>query len=280
MTSGTSSCIMTGTVRPIPMYREPGTVMSYCYAGKENAREKAFEPIWSNDLDAVFSDVARYYDRANIFASLGLLNRLRDRFISTIDIHPGHKVLDVCAGTNVIGINLLKRQPALDVYAVDRSVAMQKVGRHRAQRHGFQIKDSICDVHQLPFPDNYFDVVTLQWATRHLRVIEVFSEISRVLKPGGHFHHCDMLRPANRLVEEMYYLYLKILMGIIPRLFRSGPASLKCRNYFIQAIRMFYSTDELSTLLAELGFSQITGHSVLGGTVGIHKARKPLSTAA
>lgn len=254
--------------------------MSYCYAGKENAREKAFEPIWSNDLDAVFSDVARYYDRANIFASLGLLNRLRDRFISTIDIHPGYKVLDVCAGTNVIGINLLKKQPALDVYAVDRSVAMQEVGRHCAQRHGFQIKTSIGDVHRLPYPDNYFDVVTLQWATRHLRVIEVFSEISRVLKPGGHFHHCDMLRPANRLVEEMYCLYLKILMGIIPRLFCSGPASMKCRDYFIQAIRMFYSTEELSALLAELGFSQITGQSVLGGTVGFHKACKPLAGAA
>jgi len=259
---------------------EPRNNMSYCYAGKEIDREKAFKSIWSNDLNDVFSDVAGYYDRANIFASLGLLNRLRDRFISTIDIQPGHKVLDVCAGTNVIGISLLKKQPALDIHAVDRSVAMQEVGRHRALRHGFQIKSFISDVHRLPFPDNYFDVVTLQWATRHLRVIEVFSEINRVLKPGGHFHHCDMLRPANRLVEQMYYLYLKILMGVIPRMFRSGPASLKCRNYFIQAIRLFYSTDELSALLAELGFSHIAGRSVLGGTVGFHKARKPLPDAA
>ncbi|NNG12999.1 MAG: class I SAM-dependent methyltransferase [Halobacteria archaeon] len=249
--------------------------MKYCYAGKENDREKAFQPIWSNEIDAVFSDVARYYDRANIFATLGLLNTLQDRFISTMDIQPSHKVLDVCAGTNVIGINLLKRQPNLDVYAVDRSVAMQEVGRDRASRHGFQIKSYISDVHRLPFPDNHFDVVTLQWATRHLRVIEVFSEINRVLKPGGHFHHCDMLRPANKLVENMYYLYLKVLMGVIPRMFRSGPASMKCRDYFIQAIRMFYSTEELSSILSELGFSHINGRSVLGGTVGFHKARKP-----
>lgn len=245
------------------------------YATKEIVREQAFRPIWSNELNAVFSDVARYYDRANVFATLGLLSLLRDRFISTIDIRPSQKVLDVCAGTNIIGISLLKRQPDLDVYAVDRSLAMQEVGRDRARRHGFRIKAFICDVHRLPFPDNYFDVVTLQWATRHLRVIEVFSEINRVLKPGGHFHHCDMLRPANRLVEEIYYLYLKAVMGIIPRVFRSGPASLKCRHYFIEAVRLFYSTEELSTLLSELGFSRIMGHSVLGGTVGIHKARKP-----
>jgi demethylmenaquinone methyltransferase/2-methoxy-6-polyprenyl-1,4-benzoquinol methylase len=249
--------------------------MNHRYAGKETDREKAFRSIWSNELNAVFADVARYYDRANIFASLGLLNRLRDRFLSTVDIRPRHKVLDVCAGTNVIGISLLKRQPDLDVYAADRSIAMQQVGRERARRHGFRINSFICDVHHLPFPDNYFDVVTLQWATRHLRVIEVFAEINRVLKPGGHFHHCDMLRPANRLVEQAYYLYLKILMGVIPRVFRSGPASLKCRDYFIQAIRLFYSTDELSVLLREMGFSDVSGSSVLGGAVGFHKAYKP-----
>ncbi|MEW6332470.1 MAG: class I SAM-dependent methyltransferase [Pseudomonadota bacterium] len=254
--------------------------MNYCYASKEIDREKAFQPIWSNELNEVFSDVAKYYDRANVFATLGLLNRLRDRFISTIDIQPNHKVLDVCAGTNVIGISLLKKQPELDVYAVDRSVAMQEVGRDRARRHGIPNKAIICDVHRLPFPDNYFDVVTLQWATRHLRVIDVFSEINRVLKPGGHFHHCDMLRPANRMVEELYYLYLKVIMGVIPRMFRSGPASLKCRDYFIDAIRLFYSTEELSAVLSELGFTHISGRSVLGGTVGIHKARKPPLMAA
>jgi demethylmenaquinone methyltransferase / 2-methoxy-6-polyprenyl-1,4-benzoquinol methylase len=184
-------------------------------------------------------------------------------------------VLDVCAGTNVIGIGLLKRQPTLDVYAVDRSVAMQEVGRGSARRHGFEIKGTICDVHGLPFPDNYFDVVTLQWATRHLRVIEVFSEISRVLKPGGHFYHCDMLRPANKLIEGVYYLYLKACVSLISAAFNSGAAALKCRAYFVDAIRMFYSTEELSHLLAELGFSDVKGTSVLGGAVAFHKARKP-----
>jgi demethylmenaquinone methyltransferase/2-methoxy-6-polyprenyl-1,4-benzoquinol methylase len=241
---------------------------------KENAREKAFESIWTNDLDAVFSDVADYYDRANIFASLGFLNRLRSRFVSTIDIKPNYKILDVCAGTNAMGIDLLKRQSNLTVYAADRSIAMQKVGRGLAQRHGFHINGLICDVHHLPFPDNYFDVVTLQWATRHLRVIKVFSEIKRVLKPGGYFYHCDMLRPANKFIEEIYCLYLKACLPLIARAFRSGSASLKCLPYFIQAIRMFYSTEELSHVLSELGYSNIIGRSILGGTVAFHKARK------
>jgi demethylmenaquinone methyltransferase/2-methoxy-6-polyprenyl-1,4-benzoquinol methylase len=248
--------------------------MNWIYIEKENARTRAFESIWTHELDAVFADVAKYYDRANIFASLGLLNSLRRRFISTIDTQANQKVLDVCAGTNVIGIDLLKREPSLEIYAVDKSEAMQKVGRNLARERDFHINASIGDVHRLPFPDNYFDIVTLQWATRHLRVIEVFSEILRVLKPGGRFYHCDMLRPANKFIEEAYCLYLTICVSLISRAFRSGAAAVRCRRYFIEAIRLFYSTDELSHLLAELGYSNVVGKSVLLGTVAFHKARK------
>jgi demethylmenaquinone methyltransferase/2-methoxy-6-polyprenyl-1,4-benzoquinol methylase len=245
------------------------------YAAKEDARSRAFGAIWSNEIDEVFADVARYYDRANVFATLGLLNPLRRSFISTIEIHSGDKVLDVCAGTNVIGIDLLKREPTLDVHAIDRSRAMQAVGSEAARRQGLHIRSCIGDVHRLPFPDDHFDVVTLQWATRHLRVMEVMSEIYRVLKPGGRFYHCDMLRPANRLVERAYYLYLTGCVALVSWAFRSQSAALRCRRYFVDAIRLFYSTDEFSSVLSQLGFHGVAGRSVLLGTVAFHKARKP-----
>lgn len=248
--------------------------MNAKYIEREDARSRAFESIWRNEIDDVFADVAPYYDRANVYATLGLLNPLRRSFISTIEIHPGDRVLDVCAGTNVIGIDLLKREPSLEVHAVDRSRAMQRVGGQVARHHGFAIKSYIGDVHKLPFPDNYFDVVTLQWATRHLRVMEVLSEINRVLKPGGRFYHCDMLRPANRLVERAYCLYLTACVGLISWAFRSKTAALRCRRYFVDAIRLFYSTEEFSSLLSQLGFYNVAGRSVLLGTVAFHKARK------
>jgi demethylmenaquinone methyltransferase/2-methoxy-6-polyprenyl-1,4-benzoquinol methylase len=241
---------------------------------KEYARQEAFEAIWESQINAVFADVAATYDKANDYASLGLLKSLRRRFIATIDVEPGQRVLDVCAGTNVVGIELLKKQPELDVYAVDRSDAMQQVGKQRAVRQGFDIKGRICDVHQLPFPDNHFDVVTLQYATRHLRVIDVFTEINRVLKPGGSFYHFDMLRPANKFIEDAYCLYLKGCLKTISWAIRSGPDAVACCDYFVDAIRLFYSTEELSRLLKDLGFYDVRGHSLLGGTVAMHKACK------
>lgn len=244
-------------------------------ATREIVREERFNAIWTDELNKVFADVAPYYDRANYVASLGLWNRFLEAFMSTIEVRPNQRTLDVCAGTNAIGIALLRREPSLEVHAMDRSAEMQEVGRQRAEACGFHIKSVIGDVHVLPFPDNHFDIVTLQFASRHLRVKQVFSEILRVLKPGGRFYHCDMLRPANPLVEKLYYAYLRMCLAFTGFLFRSNAAALGCKKYFIDALEMFYSADELSELLRGLGYRDVAAKSVFAGMIGCHRAAKP-----
>ncbi len=241
---------------------------------REIAREQAFTNIWENEINNVFADVAHYYDRVNRVASLGMINWFRRSFISTIDLSPGQKVLDVCAGTNAVGIALLQKQRNLDVHAVDRSAEMQKVGQIQAKARGFHIDSTISDVHTLPFPDNYFDVVTLQFASRHLRFITVTKEIKRVLKPGGHFYHCDMLCPDNKLIEKAYSAYLKACVSFVTRIFKSNQYALDCKKYFVDALLMFYSPKEITRLLYQQGFTAVSSKSLLGGVVGSHKAIK------
>jgi len=244
-------------------------------ATREIAREERFNSVWTEELNDVFAHVAPYYDRANCVASLGLLRWFVGRFIATVDVRPGERVLDVCAGTNAIGIALLEREPALEVHAIDRSAAMQEVGRRNARAKGLRIRSLSGDVHTLPFPDRHFDAVTLQFASRHLRIRRVFAEIRRVLKPGGRFYHCDMLRPANPVVERLYYGYLRLCLGFTALLFRSGPPALNCREYFIDALQMFYSTEELSDVLEDLGYRDVTAQTVFAGMLGFHRAVKP-----
>ena len=245
------------------------------FSVREVEREQQFQQVWTRDLNDVFADVAHYYDRANHIASLGLWNWFRRSFLSTIEVRAGQRVLDVCAGTNAVGIALLQKQPGLWVQAVDRSEAMQAVGRERATRLGLHIDSVIGDVHTLPFPDDHFDIVTLQYASRHLRIMDVAREVRRVLKPGGHFYHSDMLRPGNPLVETLYYTYLRASLNLTAAIFRSGPAARNCRDYFINALRLFYSAEEFSQLLGQLGFEDIRCKTLLGGMLGFHRARKP-----
>ena len=244
---------------------------------REDLRAQNFNQVWCNDLNNVFLDVARYYERANYVATLGLWKWLCDSFLATIDIQGGQRVLDACAGTNAVGIGLLNREPDLQVFAIDRCHAMQEEGGKTARRLGMNINSYIGDVHHLPYPDNFFDVVTLQYASRHLRIMDVFREILRVLKPGGFFYHSDMLRPDNRIIETMYYSYLRVCLSFTAWLFGSGDAAHNCKDYFIDALRMFYSAGELSEMLEQLGYQDVTCKTILGGTVGFHKSMKMVS---
>lgn len=242
---------------------------------RELAREQAFANVWTAELNDVFADVAKYYDCANRVASLGLWDYFQSSFVSTFDLRPGYRVLDVCAGTNAVGIALLKKCPDLEVHGLDRSAEMLKVGATAARKKGMNIKNCLGDVHDLPFEDDHFDIVTLQWASRHLRVMKAFDEIKRVLKPGGHFYHCDMLRPHIKTVGVLYYTYLKMCLTTTAWIFESKQAALNCRQYFLDALQLFYSTGELANLLSEVGFVDVKDQDLLGGMIGFHKAKKP-----
>lgn len=242
------------------------------FSGREKVRKNAFSSIWSEELHAVFSDVAPYYDVASNVASLGMCSAWRRRFLDTVDLKPGDAVLDVCAGTNAVGIGLLKREPGIRVTAMDRSQAMQDVGQKLARENGVEIESFVGDVHKLPFPDNSFDVVTLQWASRHLQIVDVFSEIHRVLKPGGSFYHHDMLRPENPVVQTLYSIYLKGCLSATALIFSSGKEAWGCRNYFVEAIELFYSSREITEILEHVGFTKVIAEDAIGGTMANHRA--------
>ena len=96
-----------------------------------------------------------------------------------------------------------------------RSIAARKCSRRgpepRAEMWRSYRERGIHDVHgELPFADNSFDIVTLQAASRHLQLDKVLPEVRRVLKPGGHFYHCDMLKPSTRIVEWLYVRFLRM----------------------------------------------------------------------
>jgi demethylmenaquinone methyltransferase/2-methoxy-6-polyprenyl-1,4-benzoquinol methylase len=84
-----------------------------------------------------------------------------------------------------------------------------------------------------------------------------------------------MLRPSNPVVEQLYYAYLRFCLNFTGFLFRSGPAALNCREYFINALQMFYTPAELSDVLEDLGYCSVSSRTVFAGMLGFHRAVKP-----
>lgn len=257
-------------------YSSDSSITWSTFEQREQHRLSLFSKTWSQCVPKVFEDVPRYYRPGNIVASLGLWELWVWQFVRTVDLQPQYKVLDVCAGTNSVGIRLLKKQPDISVTAIDRSKEMQEHGAKDAAKSGLHIDSIIHDVTTLPFPDNSFDVITLQAASRHLQLDKVLPEIHRVLKPGGWFYHCDMLKPTNRALEWFYLRYLRVSLALTALIFGSSEASRSCGGYFVEAIHHFYTPEELSSILQLIGFRQVEGKkSIWGGMVGFHRAQKP-----
>ena len=243
----------------------------------EDLRSRMFGDTWRTLIPAVFKDVPAYYDRGNAVASLGLCSRWSNRFAIAIlrPLPRGAKVLDVCSGTHDIPLRLLAADPTLDIHSLDGSAHMTAEGQRRARERNLTIHASIGDAHHLPFPDNSFDAVTLQFASRHLEIVRALKEISRVLKPGGIFCHNDMLRPSSRIIEVPYLIYLRLSVWFTAKLFGSSPESLKCVAYFAKSIRHFYTPSEFTVLLRETGFIGTDNESFLTGVMSYHLSHKP-----
>ena len=244
---------------------------------REDFRSNLFGETWRTLIPEVFRDVPTYYDKGNAVASLGSCSRWSTKFAAAVHrcLPPGSTVLDVCSGTHDIPLRLLAIDPTLEIHTVDSSVDMTAEGQRRARERNQAIHARVCDAHALPFADNSFDAVTLQFASRHLEIIRVFREIYRVLKPGGIFCHNDMLRPALRTVEVPYLIYLRFSVWFTAKLFGSSVNSIKCVSYFANAIRHFYTPSELDELLKGVGFVGIESRSFITGVMSYHISRKP-----
>ena len=96
-----------------PQQGASSSVTYESFGQREGHRRSQFSRIWSHLVPEVFKDVPTYYRSGNIVASLGLWELWVWQFIRTIKLRPHDKALDVCAGTNDVGVRLLQQCPAV-----------------------------------------------------------------------------------------------------------------------------------------------------------------------
>jgi len=105
----------------------------------------------------------------------------RKFFYDKLDfIKPGMKVLDLACGD---GLDLAYyKELGAEIYGLDASEELTKIARERLP--GADIRVGLFESN--PFEDNFFDVVLSKYAIQTSADIKpIFSEIKRVLKPGG-----------------------------------------------------------------------------------------------
>ncbi len=223
-----------------------------------------------------FDSVAEKYDLMNTLLSGGIHYLWKRRAMAVLAPKPGEKVLDVCGGTGDLSILAHKKVGHTGLVTVfDINRAMMQAGR-RTRRHQTirsQLTYAQGNAEQISFSDASFDKAIVGFGIRNVtHMIQGFSEMYRVLKPGGRMVCLEFSKPVWPFFRTLYDFYS---FTIMPWLGELLVGSWKAYEHLPETIRLFPLPDELADILTEIGFEDVQYERLTNGIAVIHAGTKP-----
>ncbi len=220
----------------------------------------------------VFHSVAKKYDVMNDLMSGGLHRIWKFFTIETSGVKAGDKVLDIAGGTGDLSKAFAKKVGKTgQVWLTDINSSMLGVGRDRLLDQGYALPVAQCDAEKLPFPDNYFDCVSVAFGLRNMTHKDVaLAEMCRVLKPGGRLLVLEFSKVWAPL-KPAYDIYSFKLLPFMGKLVANDADSYQ---YLAESIRMHPDQETLKQMMKDAGFGRVDFHNMTGGVVALHKGTK------
>jgi len=160
---------------------------------------------------------------------------------------PGMQILDLASGTGEPAITLARRiGPEGQVTATDLSADLLQIASARAQANGLSnVLTQRADAHELPFPDNSFDLATSRFGIMFFSDVErALRELERVLRPGA--------RACFLVWDSVDQPYFRSMFGVVhravggPYLLAEGPNPFR-----------FAEPDSLPSVMRGAGFRDV-----------------------
>jgi demethylmenaquinone methyltransferase/2-methoxy-6-polyprenyl-1,4-benzoquinol methylase len=176
-------------------------------------------------------------------------------------------VLDLASGTGDFSKLVQERLPQARSVAVDITEGMLQLAR----AHG--LEEAACaDATLLPFADASFDCVFIGYGLRNFPDLKkAVREIERVTKPGGMMVSLDFFLPNNRVFRELYLGYLYAQGAAWGLMLHGRP---RIYTYIPDSIRSFTTMRDFSSLLQQMGYSNVDTRGFILGGIGLHWAVK------
>ena len=194
-----------------------------------------------------FHSVAAKYDIMNDVMSAGLHRVWKASTIANAGVRPGFKCLDIAGGTGDLAKVFAKQAgPTGEVWLTDINESMLRVGRDRLLNRGLITPTLLCDAEKLPFPDNYFDRVSVAFGLRNMtHKDQALREMRRVLKPGGKLLVLEFSKVAAPL-QKPYDIYS---FKVLPWMGQKIANDADSYRYLAESIRMHPDQETLADML-------------------------------
>lgn len=217
----------------------------------------------------VFHSVAQRYDVMNDLMSAGLHRAWKAFTIARADTRPGMKVLDIAGGTGDLAKAFAhKVGPSGEVWLTDINDSMLRVGRDRLVDQGLITPLAVCDAETLPFPNAYFDRVTVAFGLRNMTHKDMaLAEMRRVLKPGGKL----LILEFSRVAKPLAPAYDWYSFNILPWLGKNVAKDEESYRYLAESIRMHPDQETLAQMMRDVGFDRVRYFNLTAGLVALHE---------
>lgn len=216
----------------------------------------------------VFDSVAPKYDLMNDLMSAGLHRAWKAYTVMVANLQEGDRALDIAGGTGDLAMAFSRKVgKSGQVVHTDINEAMLSTGRNRLLDAGIVLPTVVCDAEKLPFPDNYFNLVSVAFGLRNMTHKDVaLGEMNRVLKPRGKLLVLEFSKVAKPLEKAYDWYSFKVL----PRLGKLVAGDDASYRYLAESIRMHPGQDELKAMMHEGGFGHVDYHNLTAGVAALH----------
>ena len=234
--------------------------------------EQVAEAEKARRVAQVFDSVAHRYDIMNDLMSGGMHRLWKSFTIARSGVREGSRVLDVAGGTGDLSLAFARKVGKTgQVWLTDINNAMLTHGRDRLCDKGFLLPVAQCDAEKLPFPDDYFDCVTVAFGLRNMTHKDLaLAEMRRVLRPGGRLLVLEFSQIWKPLAPG-YDLYS---FKVIPRIGEIITKDADSYRYLAESIRVHPDQETLKGMMESAGLEKVEYFNLTLGVVALHRGFK------
>jgi demethylmenaquinone methyltransferase/2-methoxy-6-polyprenyl-1,4-benzoquinol methylase len=248
--------------------------------------KKELEAPSRHEIWKMFDRISPTYDIVNRVMTFGMDQLWRKRLCSFLPyLKDNHildgakgkemRILDCATGTGDQIIALLeKRGDISSVIGIDLASSMIEIGKEKiakkpyANKVNFQVASAL----EIPFPDNYFEGVTISFGIRNVTdIMAAFKEFRRVLKPKGRVLILEGTLPRKKWLRSLYLFYLR---HFLPRIGGIISKNFDAYRYLNETIETFPQGERFCGLMRAAGFVDVQESSLLGGIVTVYQGDK------